>query len=748
MKKYQVIEKDGYCLVLNEGGKTLGYSLDSGVKLLEADGWAFKDLNRNGKLDPYEDWRLPMEERARDLAAQLTVEDIAGLMLYSVHQSIMPPDMNDPFTARFAGTYGGKKFAESDAKISDLTDQQLHFLKEDHLRHVLLTTVQSPQDAARWNNNAQAYVEGLDFGIPINNSSDPRHSAVSNGEYLVGADGQISQWPSALGMAATFDPKLQEQFGQIAAKEYRALGIATALSPQIDLATEPRWVRNSGTFGEGVKLAVDMARAYCDGFQTSEGEQELEDGWGMESVNAMAKHWPGGGTGEAGRDAHYGYGKFAVYPGKNFHEHLRPFTEGAFQLNGGTKQAAAIMPYYTISYDQDKVYGENVGNGFSKYIVGDLLREQYGYDSVVCTDWLITGDCNSLDAFQGKCWGTEHLNIAERHYKSLMAGIDQFGGNNQMGPIVAAYHMGVASRGEEFMRARFEQSAVRLLRNIFRTGLFENPYLDPEESDKIVGNPDFMAAGYEAQKKSVVMLKNHNSVLPLQRVKVYVPKKREMLNHIMGNITAETGTDPVPAELLSKYFDVVTDPSDADAAIVFMDAPVSGGYDAAQGGYLPISLQYGPYQADTAREVSLAGGDPITRDANRSYRGKENKAINSHVLDDFLSAREAMGDKPVIACLLCQGPMVVSEFEDKADAILVGYDIQLQALLDVISGRAEPSGLLPMQMPADMRTVEEQFEDVARDMRCHVDVDGNCYDYAFGLNWSGVIDDERVKKYR
>ncbi len=748
MKKYRILPKDGYCLVVNEGGKTLGYSPESGVQLLEVDGWAFKDLNRNGRLDPYEDWRLPMEQRVQDLAQQLGVEDIAGLMLYSAHQSITPPDMSNPFAARFAGTYGGRPFAESGAKISDLTDQQLVFLKEDKLRHVLVTAVESPEVAARWNNNAQAYVEGLDFGIPINNSSDPRHSAESNGEYSVGSDGRISQWPSSLGLAATFDPELVEDFGRIAAREYRALGIATALSPQIDLATEPRWVRNSGTFGEGTRLAVDMARAYCDGMQTSEGAQELEHGWGLDSVNAMVKHWPGGGTGEAGRDAHYCYGKFAVYPGGNFQEHLKPFTEGAFQLQRGTGQAAAVMPYYTISTGQDNVYGENVGNGFSRYIVGDLLRQQYGYDGVVCTDWMITGDCGSVGEFSGKCWGTEGLNVAERHYKCLMAGVDQFGGNNAKAPVLAAYQMGVAAHGEEYMLARFRRSAARLLRNIFRTGLFENPYEDPEQTRKTVGCAEFMAAGYAAQQKSVVLLKNHGGLLPLGRKKVYVPKKRGVISHIMGSFPEQEGRDPVPRALLEKYFDLAATPEEAEAAIVFMDAPVCVGYDEKRGGYLPISLQYGPYKAEHARKSSLAGGDPYSRERERSYFGRENQAINGYVLDELLAVRRAMGDKPVIACLLCKGPVVVAEFEPQVDALLVGYDIQLQALLDVIAGRVEPSGLLPMQMPADMQTVEEQCEDVARDMRCYVDADGHSYDFAYGLNWSGVIDDGRVKKYR
>jgi beta-glucosidase len=358
------------------------------------------------------------------------VEGIAGLMLYSRHQSV-PTAPGGPF----AGTYGGKPFAESGAQPSDLSDQQVAFLTEDHLRHVLITRVQSPEISARWNNNAQALVEGLGLGVPVNSSSDPQHGTVANAEFNAGVGGAISMWPGSLGLAATFNPELARNFGQIAAAEYRALGLTTALSPQVDLATEPRWNRVSGTFGEDPLLATDLGRAYIDGFQTSPGTQEIKDGWGYGSVNAMVKHWPGGGAGEGGRDAHYGYGKYAVYPGNNFLTHLLPFTEGAFKLAGKTKMAAAVMPYYTISYNQDKANGENVGNGYNKYIITDLLRNKYKYDGVVCTDWLVTGDETAVDVFlTGKSWGVEKLSVAARHYKALMAGVDQYGGNNEAGP--------------------------------------------------------------------------------------------------------------------------------------------------------------------------------------------------------------------------------------------------------------------------------------------------------------------------
>lgn len=738
--------------VTNKGGQTLGYASTSGVKLVTDKGFAFKDLNKNGKLDQYEDWRLPVAVRAKDLAAKMSVEQIAGLMLYSKHQPI-PSSAAGPF----AGTYGGKVFAESGAKPTDLSDQQKVFLTQDNVRHVLITSVQSPAVAAGWNNNAQALVEGLGLGIPANNSSDPRHGTRADAEYNAGAGGTISMWPGSLGLAATFNPEVVRQFGQIAAAEYRALGIATALSPQIDLATDPRWYRFSGTFGEDPKLTTDLARAYIDGFQTSTGSSEIKDGWGYGSVNAMVKHWPGGGSGEGGRDAHYGYGKYAVYPGNNFATHFLPFTEGAFKLSGKTGMASAVMPYYTISLGQDKKNGENVGNSYNKYIITDLLRTKYGYNGVVCTDWNITADETAVDVFlTGKSWGVEKMTVAERHYKILMAGADQFGGNNDAAPVMAAYHMGVKEHGEAAMRTRIEQSAVRLLTNIFRVGLFENPYLLPETAASVVGQAKFMQAGYQAQLQSVVMLKNKANALPLTKGKtVYIPKRFTPAGrNFMGMNTPEKLDYPVNLAIVKKYFTVTDNPAEADYAIAFIRSPDSGGgyssQDAKAGGtgYVPISLQYGDYTAQGTRNPSLGGGDPLEKFTNRSYNGKSVKTINSSDLTMVTETYAKMNGKPVIVAVQMSNPTIFSEFDKQSNAILAHFSVQDQALLDILTGATEPSGLLPMQMPADMKTVEAQAEDVPRDMKCHVDSEGNTYDFAFGLNWKGVIRDSRTNAYK
>lgn len=734
-------KKDGYNLVRQENGPDLGYSSTSGVKIITVDGCAFKSFDGSDTLLPYEDWRLPADVRARDLASRMSIDEIAGLMLYSIQNKLPMP--ND--------TYGGKPFAESGMRASDLSDAQIRFLTEDNLRHVLVSTVESPETAARWNNNVQALIEGRTHGIPANNSSDPRHSAFADAEFSPGSDGSISLWSNMLGLAATFSPETVEEFGRIASTEYRGLGLATALSPQADLGTDPRWYRYSSTFGPEPKLVRDLTRAYCDGFQTTDG---TADGWGKDSVNAMVKHWPGGGSGEGGRDVHYGNGKFAVYPGGCFETHKMPFLEGAFRLAGKTGKASAVMPYYTISYNQTS---ENVGNGFNRDIITRQLREEAGYDGVVCTDWIITGDEEHPGIHSGKPWGLETKSVAERHYKALMAGVDQFGGNNEKAPVLEAYEMGVREHGEAWMRARFERSACRLLLNMFRTGLFENPYVDVEQTKQTVGNKTFMKKGYEQQLHSIVMIKNHGDVLPLrERKKVYIPQRRSPEGpNYWRMICPERIYDPVPEKILEKYYDKAASPAEADFAVVFIESPHSYlmGYDPQDvekggNGYIPISLQYSDYTATHARKHSIAGGDPFESFTDRSYQGKTAHAINACDLSLLQETRRRMGNKPVVLVLMMSNPTVMQEIEPLADAILVGFDVQAQAYMDLISGREEPSALLPVQLPADMQAVEEHCEDRPRDIRCYRDADGNVYDFAFGMNWKGVIDDERVRKYK
>lgn len=715
-----------FILIQQTQGPDLGYNPLSGVSILYQDDYAFKDLNQNGELDIYEDWRETPSKRAQDLAQQISIEQIAGLMLYSPHMVV-----ND----------------------SVPNEKIISCLLQDQMRHILVTKVKNAYTAALWHNNLQAIAEAQPFGIPTNNSSDPRNYTEADGEFNAGSGGDISQWPREIGLAATFDMDIIHRHAHIASIEYRALGITTTLSPQIDLSTDPRWRRFYGTFSEDADLCTDIARVYTDAFQTTPGSPS---GWGNQSVNCMAKHWPGGGTGEGGRDAHYCFGQYGVYPGNNFEEHLLPFTQGALQLDGPTSSAAAIMPYYTISYGIDPS-GENVANGYSRYIITDLLREKYGFDGVVCTDWTITADNPSVETMNGKPWGVEHLSVEERHFQAIYAGCDQFGGNDDKQPILAAYQIWCQRFGKESAEQRFRASAQRLLLNFFRVGVFENPYVDPNYTAQVVGCKEFVEEGYDAQLKSIVMLKNHQQVMPIKKgAKVYFPKR-----YYPASIGFFSRHQPniahydwqIDTALIKQYYQLTDNPDEADFALLYIFSPEGNwGYsekDVQQGGtgYVPISLQYEDYTATNARVHSIAGGDIKESFTNRTYHGKSDSSYNRYDMLQVIQTKQIMGDKPVIVLVQPARPFIPAEIEPYSDGLLLGFGVKDQAYLDILCGDAEPYGLLPMQLPKDMHTVETQLEDMAHDMECYTDADGHTYDFAFGMNWNGIIHDARVKKY-
>lgn len=749
----------GYTLVDNGDGKQLGYSKDSGLKLIEQDGYAFKDFEGTGELVPYEDWRLSAEERADDLANRMPLDRIYGLMCFSAHQSSLEED-------------------------NSVTDEQKEFL-DGGVRAVLNAAASYPAfRQAEWANGMQAYAEGSENKIPINFSSDPRCGR------------NCADWPGNLALAATFDPEVAKQAGAGIASDLRKMGIAMFLGPQCDVASDPRWSRFNGTFGEDPALSRDVTRAFCDGLQSTVDENGEDLGWGTGSLVAMVKHWPAEGAGEGGREAHMAGGKFAVYPGDNFNALMIPFVDGGFKLDGKTGQAGAIMTSYTVAYDEDEKYGELVGSGFSKYKVQELLRDKYGFKGSACTDWGVLNDPPN-----GKCWGLEDTaewNVAKRLSKAVEVGVDQMGGWNDPSSVQEAYDDMVASLGEEQAEANFRASAKRLLLGYFNTGLFENPYVDVDVARKEVdGAPDDVTeAALDAQVKGIVMLKNHDGVIKAAegdaKPKVYVPMRFTPISKSasgQGSVTWKespaTCELPLPLGTLEKYFEVVTDTlaetltgpadedgnptpaeadltrltaadiADCDYVVVCAEAPINGnprdGRDE-NNEYIPLSIQYRPYTADNeyVRQVSLAGDTlPDGTKENRSYYGKTSVVTNEAQLDQILNAAAVAHEagKPCIVILDITQPMCVHEFESEVDAILVSMSGSTEAACRIIAGQDEPSGLLPMQMPKDMLDVEKQLEDVPRDMECYTDADGNKYDFGFGLNYSGPISDDRTEKY-
>ena len=754
-----------FVVVDNPGdGPTLSYSTESGTTLLpvEIDGatYAFKDMNGNGTLDTWEDWREDSRTRADDLAAQLTVEQISGLMLVSAHQ----------------------RSAED-----GMTEDQETFLSRDHIRNVLASTSNDVEANVTWTNELQQYVEthvsdGEPY-IPITFSSDPRSSAGSSsytandGTYFpeAGTGETISLWPSNLGLAATADPDLVEEMGRMVSAEYRALGFHTSLGPQIDLATDPRNLRNNGTFGEDAEMAAAMADAFVTGFQ-SESEDSAQ-GAGSDSVQVTLKHFPGDGAGEGGREGHNDFGKYVVYPGGNQMEPVEVFAAAL--------DSAAVMMSYSVGVaaDGSSAFGgdELVGSAYDRGKV-DVLREDLGYDGVIMTDWGVT--TGSAAAGQ-KNFGVEDLSVEEQHYRILSAGLDMFGGNNELAPVLAAYDLWQAAyeSGEEEVDAatRWALSGARILDVTVSSGAYESPYTDLAHSLEVAGDRTKVDAGIEAQLSSVVMLKNSDGTVQCAAEEadyadktVYIPNSSTNAFNMVTMASEFTEGPTLDPELAATYFgDVLTDTAvltadgsaveryetpdlaDVDVVMVGMSTPDNGGmpghgYDTVTEQYRPVSLQYRPYTADgpDVRRVSL-GGDtlPDGTKENRSYYGQTSSVQNEADLDAYeraVAAVEASGrDIPIIVVVQSEevGSVIPAEFESGADVIVMGYEVAQQAYFEVALGLHDARGRLPIGLPASMAAVEASFEDVAQDVESYVDSAGNTYEHGFGLSCSGVLTD-------
>jgi beta-glucosidase len=478
-------------------------------------GVPFRDLNKNGRLDVYEDPRAPIEARVVDLLGQMTLQEKAG-MLFMNGAAVNDDGSLERKEGVAAGIGAGLIAAEQ------MTGQKMN--------HFNLWQIPDARVVAAWHNRLQRLAEQTRLGIPVTIASDPRHH-FSQAIFSMRAT-DFSQWCETLGFGATGDAELVRRFADIARREYLALGIRVALHPQVDLATEPRWARISGTFGEDAHLTARLAKAYIRGFQ---GEA-----LGPGSVACMTKHFPGGGPQNEGLDPHFEFHKGQVYPGGNFAYHLRPF-EAA--IEAGT---AMVMPYYGVPVDQTD---ENVAMSFNKTIITGLLRDKYRYDGVVCTDWgLITDTHMGPTVWPARAWGVEHLGAAERVLKALEAGVDQFGGESCPELVVELVQSGRLSE------ARLDLSVRRLLGLKFQLGLFDNPFVDEDQVPRVLGDADAAAAGLASQKRAMTLLKNEHQILPLTgREKLFVQN--------------------IDVTVASRYAEVVATPRDADLAIVRIETP-------------------------------------------------------------------------------------------------------------------------------------------------------------------------------
>ncbi len=598
------------------------------------DGVTYRDLNGNGRMDPYEDPRLPVDERVEDLLGRLSLEEKVGLMFQTVIE---------------AGADGS--VLETPGNISKSPTSEVVLKK--HLSHFNVHALDDPRMAARWNNALQALAEQTPHGIPVTISTDPRHAFIENVGVSFSA-GAFSQWPEPLGLAALRDADLVRTFADVARQEYVAVGIRAALHPTLDLATEPRWARQAGTFGQDPDLVTELGVAYLKGFQG--------DSLGSTSVACTSKHFPGGGPQKDGEDAHFPYGREQVYPGGRFADHLKPFPP---IIEAGT---AGIMPYYgmpiELEVDGEKI--EPIGFGYNKQVVTGLLREKLGYDGVVVTDWELVNDNHVGDqVLPARAWGVEHLDPHGRMELILEAGADQFGGEECVEVLLDLVAQGRVT--EE----RVDASARRILAVKFRLGLFDDPYVDEDAAATTVGRQDFRDLGRAVQARSVTVLQNGapaggrpagstvtdaDATLPL----------REGLNVYVENVSPEAA---------ARLGTVVDRPEDADVAVVRVTAPFDPRSDLfLESWFHQGSLDFPPGLVHRLGRVAASC--------------------------------------PLVLDVVLDRPAVLTPLLPIATTVVGSYGTSDDALVDALTGVEMPQGRLPFDLPRSMEQVRGHGEDV------------------------------------
>lgn len=637
----------------------------------------FKDLNKNGTLDGYEDWRLSSSERAKDLLARMTKEEKVGMMLIADIRMGNEPNMVSALGMSLEGPQPPITSAlnEEDivAEINQFTGEKLPYpvmsavgttkgINEFHLRHYILRTNTSADTLAKWANNVQELAEASRLGIPALFASNPRNhlSGATLGTTQVVSD-VFSQWPTELGLAAMDDPETVRKFADIVRQEWLAVGIRKGYMYMADLATEPRWQRIEGTFGEHAEDAARTVREVVLGLQ---GEQ-LNDS----SIALTFKHFPGGGATEKGFDPHYSFGRNEVFPGGMFQNNLIPFQAA---IDAGV---SAIMPYYSLP--KDTRY-EEVAYAYNKGILQDLLRDSLGFEGIINSD---TGPIDSMP------WGVEELTVEERYAKAIDAGVNLFAGNADPSLLLKAIDDGLVDS------AKVDHSVYLLLKELFDLGLFENPYVDEAIATTITGSPTFQEEADIAQRKSIVLLRNENDVLPLKEgTKVYMELYAKPYGEsVRGAGEVFTGED-------SHGITFVGSPEESDFTLLWLTPAM--------------------------RPLFPANSSPLS-------------VLLSDCTVDVNYINQLASKKPVVLVINFSNPFVIQEIFNENTAerypgILATFGVSMEALMDVLTGKFTPSGKLPITIPRSKEAVENNKEDVPGYLEGE---DYALFEYGHGLSY-------------
>lgn len=590
-----------------------------------------RDLNRNGQLDPYENAALTDEARTDDLVKRMTLEEKVGALL-----NVNIPAVDQPFGI----STKGYEFNEMETLIL-----------QRHATSGITRLTVLPALFASQNNALQRIAERGRLGIPFTINSDPRnHFQAVKGLSTAAAD--FSQWPETLGLAAIGDPDLVRRFAAIAAREYRAVGIHMGLSPQVDLATEPRWSRTFATFGSDPKRVAVLTGAYIEGFQGG------AEGLTRTGVAMIAKHWVGYSAAPGGLDGHNHYGRIVKLDDSSFASHVEAFRGPLAARTAGVMPAYPIVTGVTLNGKPL----ESVAPGFSRELIEDLLRSKKGYRGIVISDWGILSDCPeacrnpSAQSPQtgraiGMPWGVESLSLQERAEKTVNAGVDQVGGADDPAPFLAAVRAGKISV------ARLDEAVRRVMLIKFQLGLFDNPYVDPAAAERVVGNPTAHAEADAAQRAAQVILENKVSLLPI------APKMRRVWLY---------GVDPVAARAAG--LEVVDTLEAAQFALVRLQAPAEA---------LHPNHFFGAMQHEG--RLDFRNGDV-----------------------GYEAFKQAAARVPTIVAVDLDRPAILTNIRDKARALIALFGASDAALLDVVTGRAMPRGKMPLELPRSMAAVEAQ----------------------------------------